>query len=534
MTWKIDIRHMWLIVIPIAGLTVAAVNIFLRHGLPADPIPRFAALQKAGMPAEAEKALEQALDRDPENLYLNYRYINNHFDITGTRDDAQLTRRYEDLTKDEETADLGNYGLGLIESRKNNYDAAWSFYQLVFNRRQKYLNNSLGYVLMNRQRYDEAETYFQREIELDANIEGAVSNLVNIYQKQRNWKKLTQLARDDKTGRFIGTGIRRYIAFRSGAIARYAYLMFFEPLRQARITGIAAALLICLTWFVFFWRVDIFEQEPIAFCLTALVLGGLSTFFVFPLGDALYAWDAVRLNGQGLNDLIYTILHIGVVEEAVKLAPVFLIVLFTRQVNEPVDLIIYGSLSALGFATVENVLYFTSYGLNIAYTRFLSSTVLHMSMTGFVCYCWAKARYIRVRSPVWAIGLGFLLASVAHGLYDYFLLGPFKFGLMSWAILAYLAIAFGRMINNSLNFSPFFQERPARYERLSNYSLMFSTAVVLLVLGFVYDNFFLATDLADRRLWSLASSTVLTVLVVFTSLGDFKLSLGTLVPLFKK
>lgn len=534
MTRKLDIRHMWLAAIPLAVLTVAAVNIFLRHDLPEDPIVRFAALQKAGLPAEAEKALEQALGRDPENLYLNYRYINNHFDIPGKRDDAKLTRRYQDLTKDEETVDLGNYGLGLIESRKNNYDAAWSYYQLVFNRRQKYLNNSLGYVLMNRQRFDEAETYFLREIELDANVEGAVSNLVNIYQKQRNLRKLALLARDDKTGRFIGTGTRRYIAFRSGDIGRYVSLMFFEPLRQARLSGIAAALLICLTWFVFFWRIDIFEQEPIAFSLTALALGGLSTFFVFPLGDALYAWDAVRLNGQWLNDLIYTFLHVGVVEEAVKLAPVFLIVLFSRQVNEPIDLIIYGSLSALGFATVENVLYFTSYGLNIAYTRFLSSTVLHMSMTGFICYCWAKTRYIRVRRPVFAIGFGFLMASLAHGLYDYFLLGPFKYGLMSWVILAYLAIAFGRMINNSLNFSPFFEERPARYERLTNYSLMFSAAVILLIAGYFYDNFLLSTTLANSRIWSLALSTIFTVLVVFTSLGDFKLSSSTLLPLFKK
>jgi RsiW-degrading membrane proteinase PrsW (M82 family) len=534
MTRKIDIRHMWLVVIPLAGLAVAAVNIFLRHDLPADPIARFVALQKAGLPAEAEPAMELALGGDPENLFLNYRYINNHFDIKGRRDDEKLARRYQDLTKDEETADLGNYGLGLIESRNNKYDAARRFFQLVFNRRQKYLNNSIGYALMNQQRYDEAETYFQREIEMDANVEGAVSNLVNLYQKQRNWKKLAQLARDDKTGRFVGTGTRRYIAFRSGDIVRYAYLVFFEPLRQARLSGIAAALFICLTWFVFFWRVDIFEQEPIAFSLTALALGGLSTFFVFPLGDALYAWNAVRLNGQALNDLIYSVLHVGVVEEAVKLAPVFLILLFTRQVNEPIDLIIYGSLSALGFATVENVLYFTSYGLNIAYTRFLSSTVLHMAMTGFVCYCWARARYIRVRSPVWAIGFGFLMSSVAHGLYDYFLIGPFKFDYLSVAILLVLAVAFGRMINNSLNFSPFFQERPARYERLSNYSLMFSAAALLLVLGFVYDNFFLATALANHRLWSLASGTVITVLVVFTSLGDFKLSRSTLLPLLKK
>jgi len=533
MTWKIDIRHLWLIVIPIAGLTVAAVNIFLRHDLPTDPIPRFAALQKAGMPAEAEKALEQALTGDPHNIYLHYRYINNHFDIKGGRNDEKFNQRYQALAENEETADLGNYGLGLIESRKTNYEQARLCYQRVVNRRQKYLNNSIGYVLMYQRRYGEAENYFLREIELDNNVEGAVTNLSSLYQKQRNWKKLAPLAREVKTGRFIGTGTRRYLAFRSGDIALYLRWMFYEPLRQVQFTGILAALLIGLTWFVYFWRIDIFEQEPLAVSLATLALGGLMTFFVFPLGDALYAWNAVKLNGQGLNDLLYSVLHIGVVEEAVKLVPVFIVVLLSRQVNEPVDLIIYGSLSALGFATVENILYFTSYGLNIAYTRFLSSTVLHLAMTGFVCYCWAKARYIRVRSPVFAIGFGFLLAVVAHGLYDYFLLGPFKFGILSMAILLGLAVVYGRTINNSLNFSPFFQERPARFQRLSNYSLMFSAAVILLIAGHLYDNFLLSTALANSRMWSLATNTVISVLVIFMSLNDFKISSDTLRPLFK-
>jgi len=534
MATKVNIRHLWLFAVPVCLLVMAAVNIFFKHSLPADPVARFAVLQKAGMPAAAETALEQALESDPENLYLNYRYINNHFDISGRRDDDKLYRRYRALTEDEETADLGNYGLGLIASRRGNYDSAYVCYQRVVNRRQNYLNNSIGYALIHRQRYNEAETFLLREIDLDANVEGAVSNLVNLYQKERNWNKLGLLARDPKTCRFVGTGTRRYLAFRSGDIIRYARLVFYEPLSQARLSGILAALLICLTWFIYFWRIDIFEQEPAAFSLIALALGGLSTFFVFPLGDALYAWDAVRLNGQWLNDLVYTVLHVGVVEELVKIAPVFLIALFSRQINEPVDLIIYGGLSALGFATVENILYFTNYGLNIAYTRFLSSTVLHMSMTGYICYLWARARFIRNRNPVGSIVLGFLLASIAHGLYDYFLLGPFKFGLLSTAILLLLAVAFGRMINNSLNFSPFFQERPARYQRLSNYSLMFSAAAVLLVLGFLYDNFFLATALANRRLWSLATGTVFSVVVIFTALGDFKLSLGTLRPFFRK
>ena len=534
MTIRFDIRHLWLYVIPLAALAVVGVNIFGRHDLPAAPDRRIAALQRAEMTADAEKELTAALNRDSLDLDLNYRYINNHFEIKGGRNDQPLLDRYQALTTDERTADLGHYCLGLILSREKDYKRALDYYDQVLNRRQKYLNNSVGYVLMYLKRDDEAEIYLHREIELAGNIEGAVSNLVNIYLKHKAWKQLDQLARAQPTGRYIATGTRRYLTFRQGNFAQYLRLMFVEPLRRVQLGGVLAALLICLTWFVYFWRIDIFEQEPLAVSLVTLALGGLMTFIVFPLGDALYAWNAVKLNGQWLNDLLYSVLHIGVVEEAAKFQPVVFVVIFSRQVNEPVDLVIYGSLSALGFATLENVLYFTQYGLHIAYSRFLTATVLHMSMTGFISYCWAKARYIRIRNPILPVLGGFIAASVAHGLYDYFILGPLNFGILSVGIILLLAVVYGRIINNCLNFSPFYKERPARYERLSNYSLMLSAAVVLLVIGHCWDNFNLSTTIANHRLWALVSSTVVSVLIVFTALNDFKLSRETLYPLLKK
>lgn len=534
MTIRFDIRHLWLYVIPLAALAVAGVNVFGRHGLPQDPDRRIAAFQRAEMTADAERELAAALDRDSLDLDLNYRYINNHFEIKAGRNNQPLLDRYQALAADERTADLGHYCLGLIFSREKDYKRALDYYDQVLNRHQKYLNNSVGYALMFLKREDEAEIYLHREIELAGNIEGAVSNLVNIYLKQKAWKKLDQLARAQPTGRYVATGTRRYLAFRQGDLAQYLRLMFVEPLRRVQLGGVLAALLIGLTWFVYFWRIDIFEQEPLVISLAALILGGAATFLTFPLGDGLFALNAVKLNGQWLNDLIYSVLHIGVVEEAAKFLPVVLVVLFSRQVNEPVDLVIYGSLSALGFATLENVLYFTQYGLHIAYSRFLTATVLHMSMTGFISYCWAKARYIRIRNPILPVLGGFALAAVAHGLYDYFILGPLNFGILSIGILLLLAVVYGRIINNCLNFSPFFKERPARYERLSNYSLMFSAAVVLLVIGHCWDNFNLSTTIANHRLWTLIASTVVSVLIVFTALNDFKLSRETLYPLLKK
>lgn len=77
---------------------------------------------------------------------------------------------------------------------------------------------------------------------------------------------------------------------------------------------------------------------------------------------------------------------------------------------------IYGSLSALGFATLENAHYFGRLGLGIVFWRFLLSTVLHMALTSIPCYAWAYAAHVRRRGSALLPVLGGLAAAaLLHG-----------------------------------------------------------------------------------------------------------------------
>jgi RsiW-degrading membrane proteinase PrsW (M82 family) len=61
-----------------------------------------------------------------------------------------------------------------------------------------------------------------------------------------------------------------------------------------------------------------------------------------------------------LKDLIFCIFHVGIIEEAVKQIPVMsLVLLLGERINNPLDLVIYGGISALVFASMENSLYFS-------------------------------------------------------------------------------------------------------------------------------------------------------------------------------
>ena len=75
----------------------------------------------------------------------------------------------------------------------------------------------------------------------------------------------------------------------------------------------------------------------------------LYDFFDYSLG--------FKKSGEVVNDLFYCVFGIGLIEETVKIIPFLLMLKFSRQINESIDYVIYASVSALGFAFMENLIY---------------------------------------------------------------------------------------------------------------------------------------------------------------------------------
>lgn len=517
---------------------ILAVNRWWRHELPEEPFQRIARFRQANLYERAEDILLELLAQDPAGIDLNYRYINNHFDIgrggRRPRDDKRIEGHFQGLTENDSSRDIGYYGLGLMRVLEQRFEEAARCYALVRNRSQKYLNNSIGYLYLSRQMFGSAEAYCRKEIDAEGNVLGAVTNLTKIYLEQSNWAGIRTLLESPATRRLVNLQAERTFHFRAGKAIKYLSLCFIVPISKIQFTAALVALLISAMWFVYFRRIDVFEHEPLALAIVVLVLGGLSALFSALVSDALTLLYPIGLNGNVLNDLSFSIIHIGFVEESVKLIPVVLIVLLSRQVNEPMDMIYYGSLSALGFATLENSLYFSGYGLGIVFIRFLFSTVIHMVMTSIICYRWAKARFIRRGSTVLAVAAGFLVAAVIHGLFDYFIIGPLNvLSILSLVMVMVLAGVYARMITNALNFSPFFDAELATAKTLHNFNLLLSTSAVLFIIIYLYNNFYYSTEIANRKILELIGTNVVSVIVVFGALGAFRVRQGILTPIFR-
>lgn len=130
--------------------------------------------------------------------------------------------------------------------------------------------------------------------------------------------------------------------------------------------------------------------------------------------------------------LIYWFLIISLTEEILKYLIVRTWVLKSMHLDEPVDVMIYMVVVALGFAALENIFYLFGFGFEIkgaidevvfktsilTFVRFIGATFLHTLCSAVIGYAVAISLCDNVRRRLEAL-TGIILAVGLHGLYDF-------------------------------------------------------------------------------------------------------------------
>jgi RsiW-degrading membrane proteinase PrsW (M82 family) len=183
-------------------------------------------------------------------------------------------------------------------------------------------------------------------------------------------------------------------------------------------------ILLSIAWLVFIRRFDRAHPEPVWLIAVTFALGALATF---PAGLAelllvrLSPWLDPRVMTFGgqlfalpLAFVVFTVV-VGMCEEGAKMLGASFAVR-RPEFDEPVDGIVYGIVSSLGFAAAENVRYFalTRLSAPIVIARCFMSVPAHMFFGAIWGYA-LGARLVERRSRV-LLFLG--LAAAAHGLFD--------------------------------------------------------------------------------------------------------------------
>lgn len=251
------------------------------------------------------------------------------------------------------------------------------------------------------------------------------------------------------------------------------------------------AVFIAWIWVDYYRLIDIYQSESLLSFLVTFFLGGASVFIVFGVHDLLPdLMDAWKMNGEILNDLIYTTVRIGALEEFAKAMGFYVAwIFFRKQIDEPIDFIAFFCVSALGFSAAENVLYFNNYGASIINSRAILSTVGHMFDTALIAYGVVLWKYRK--QSILMIPLFFGFASLAHGIYDFSLmfrpLGDYGFiiALVYFMYsISFFAIILGNAVNNSsfFTYSKVISSKKVIIRIIGYYGILFIAQISLLLI----------------------------------------------------
>jgi RsiW-degrading membrane proteinase PrsW (M82 family) len=219
----------------------------------------------------------------------------------------------------------------------------------------------------------------------------------------------------------------------------------------------------------YFYLRDRFEREPLGHLLLAYLLGMYAMVAAQGLATAAQGVVPAQWLTPGAEParLLDAFFLSGFIEELSKWVILMAAVYHWREVDEPLDGLIYGVAISLGFATLENYLYLTHLGMSVAWPRAIFAVPAHALFGGSMGYYAGRAKFDhdapelprRVRwrrlASDWVLCLA--VPTIFHGGYDFALSHGLGWGV--WALITVI----------SLGLWAFVLERIKRAQRASPY-----------------------------------------------------------------
>jgi protease PrsW len=206
-------------------------------------------------------------------------------------------------------------------------------------------------------------------------------------------------------------------------------------------------------WLVFYVKEEETHREPKWLILFIFAAGMVFGFVAIVLENILNA-AAMRM-GIGALSLVGLVVF-ALVEEAAKLGATYSAIGKSKIARNPVDIMIYLIVAALGFATLENIGSLASFWIaahgsvavgslaaSLAETlslRFAGATLLHSLASGTVGYYWALG--VLRRKVARYLALGLAIGTVLHAFFNLLILdyGNIAYALVFLTLLGFFVL----------------------------------------------------------------------------------------------
>ena len=173
------------------------------------------------------------------------------------------------------------------------------------------------------------------------------------------------------------------------------------------------------------------NKEPLFPAFICFLLGILIAFPAYFLQE--YFWENDWFTSSSfLAVLAYSFLVVALFEELIKWGMLYLFPSRSRHTDEPVDMLLYALLIAMGFASLENILYGLQHGFDVIVVRALTSVPAHAIFGILMGYYFVYFKFLKQPKSLF---FAFLIPFGVHGLYDFFLIQDFSENLMLVSIL---------------------------------------------------------------------------------------------------
>lgn len=171
-----------------------------------------------------------------------------------------------------------------------------------------------------------------------------------------------------------------------------------------------------LFWLWFFARKDVYQPEPRRLLALTFVLGMVSTIPA-AIVESIFLDDLELSSGADFASVAAAMLFVvGPVEELAKFAAVRIGAYRTRYFDEPIDGLVYSAAAALGFASLENLVYMLEFGTAVILVRAPLSTLGHVVFSSI----WGYALGLRTqakRGPDLVL-ISLFFAALAHAAFN--------------------------------------------------------------------------------------------------------------------
>jgi RsiW-degrading membrane proteinase PrsW (M82 family) len=200
----------------------------------------------------------------------------------------------------------------------------------------------------------------------------------------------------------------------------------------------------------YFYLRDRFEREPLGHLTLAYLLGMYAMVAAQGLSTAAAGWvSAAWLMGGGEGARLFDAFDLaGFIEELSKWVILMAAAYHWSELDEPLDGLIYGVAIALGFATLENVIYLQRLGLGVAWPRAIFAVPAHALFGGSMGYYAGRAKFdhdapgidprLRRQRLLTDHAFCLLVPTAFHGTYDFALMHGLDW--KAWASITVISV----------------------------------------------------------------------------------------------